>query len=142
MRIDNLKSEIDEIEGGTEFLNEYLLAIGFTASDEDGDSPFDVGPGEISNYIDWTDVWDVLDEQERIEVLTDTLGFLRDTEGLIAPYNYEHAARDFHFTRNGHGCGFWDGDWDGLGQDVVDKLCAISKSYGTLEYDSAFGLHS
>jgi hypothetical protein len=24
----------------------------------------------------------------------------------------ERAARDFWYTRNGHGCGFWDGDWD------------------------------
>lgn len=24
---------------------------------------------------------------------------------------YEQAGRDFWFTRNGHGAGFWDGDW-------------------------------
>ncbi len=26
-------------------------------------------------------------------------------------FDYEHAGRDFWYTRNGHGCGFWDGDW-------------------------------
>jgi len=142
MRIDELKDELSEIEGGIDFLKEYLLAIGFTASDDDGESPFDVGPGEISNYIDWTDVWDRLNEQERVEVLTDSVGFLRDSKGLVPEDEIEHAARDFHFTRNGHGCGFWDGDWDYLGDDVVEKLCSIAKSYGSLEYHADFGLHS
>jgi hypothetical protein len=142
MTIDELKSEIGNIEGGIDFLKEYLLAVGFTASDEDGDNPFDVGPGEIIQYIDWTNVWDVLDDRERHELLTDVLGFLRDSVDIVPADMIEQAARDFHFTRNGHGCGFWDGDWDHLGDDVVEKLCSIAKSYGSLEYNSSFGLHS
>ena len=35
-------------------------------------------------------------------------------------------AHDFWLTRNGHGAGFWDGDWPVNG----DKLTEISKVYG------------
>lgn len=38
----------------------------------------------------------------------------------------EYAGRDFWFTRNGHGCGFWDGDWE---EDAGEKLTAASKAF-------------
>lgn len=37
-----------------------------------------------------------------------------------------HAGRDLWYTRQGHGCGFWDGDWGACG----DALTAASKAYG------------
>lgn len=36
------------------------------------------------------------------------------------------AAHDFWLTRNGHGAGFWDGDWPHTG----DTLTAAAKAYG------------
>jgi len=36
------------------------------------------------------------------------------------------AAHDFWLTRNGHGAGFWDGDWPEGG----DRLTALSKVFG------------
>jgi hypothetical protein len=38
----------------------------------------------------------------------------------------EHAGHDFWLTRNGHGCGFWDGDWPKHG----DALTEIAKGFG------------
>lgn len=38
-----------------------------------------------------------------------------------------HAGRDFWYTRNGHGCGFWDGDWP---EALGDTLTAIAKRFG------------
>lgn len=39
----------------------------------------------------------------------------------------ESAGHDFWLTRNGHGAGFWDGDWpDPLG----DELTTASKAFG------------
>ncbi len=39
----------------------------------------------------------------------------------------EYAGHDFWLTRNGHGCGFWDGDWS----DVADEfLTRRSKLFG------------
>lgn len=34
---------------------------------------------------------------------------------------------DFWLTRNGHGCGFWDGDYP---EEMGERLTAASKAYG------------
>lgn len=39
----------------------------------------------------------------------------------------ERAGHDFWLTRNGHGAGFWDGDWP---EDVGDALTEASKAFG------------
>ena len=44
------------------------------------------------------------------------------------------AGRDFWFTRNGHGAGFWDGDW---AEPAATRLDEASKSFG--EYDLYIG---
>lgn len=42
---------------------------------------------------------------------------------------WELAGHDFWLTRNGHGAGFWDGDWPKHG----DELTRAAKSYGTFD---------
>lgn len=37
------------------------------------------------------------------------------------------AGRDFWYTRNGHGCGFWDGDWP---EPHAAALTAAAESFG------------
>lgn len=41
--------------------------------------------------------------------------FIADNEGFIREGahrdNFKQAGHDFWLTRNGHGAGFWDGDW-------------------------------
>lgn len=37
------------------------------------------------------------------------------------------AGHDFWLTREGHGCGFWDGDWP---EPYSDKLTAAAKAFG------------
>ncbi len=39
----------------------------------------------------------------------------------------EAAGHDFWLTRNGHGAGFWDGDWP---KELGKKLTDISKKFG------------
>lgn len=39
----------------------------------------------------------------------------------------EQAAHDFWLTRNRHGAGFWDGDWD---ENEADRLSASADSFG------------
>lgn len=38
------------------------------------------------------------------------------------------AGRDFWYTRNGHGCGFWDGDWP---EPYATELTVASDLFGT-----------
>lgn len=43
------------------------------------------------------------------------------------------AGHDFWLTRNGHGAGFWDGDWDSVdndGAEYGDRLTEAAKSFG------------
>lgn len=42
----------------------------------------------------------------------------------------EQAGHDFWLTRNGHGAGFWDGDWP---EPAASRLTASSKSFGTVD---------
>jgi hypothetical protein len=41
----------------------------------------------------------------------------------------ELAGHDFWLTRNGHGAGFWDGDWP---KDAGARLTAASKAFGEI----------
>ena len=42
----------------------------------------------------------------------------------------ERAGHDFWLTRNGHGAGFWDGDWD---DEIGDRLTKASDTYGCVD---------
>jgi hypothetical protein len=59
--------------------------------------------------------------------------FMRRAEELCPEVDWNdpemvtHAAHDFWLTRNGHGAGFWDGDWP---DEVGRKLTALSKEFG------------
>lgn len=44
--------------------------------------------------------------------------------------NLERAGHDFWLTRNGHGCGFWDGDWP---EKAGKRLTKASKAYGSCD---------
>jgi hypothetical protein len=39
-----------------------------------------------------------------------------------------HAGRDFWYTRQGHGCGLWDGDWE-----LGDELTVIAKKFRSID---------
>jgi len=40
------------------------------------------------------------------------------------------AGHDFWLTRNGHGAGFWDGDWP---KEVGERLTEASKAFGEVD---------
>ncbi len=40
---------------------------------------------------------------------------------------HEYAGHDFWLTRNGHGAGFWDGDWE---EKAGQRLTEASKAFG------------
>jgi hypothetical protein len=50
-------------------------------------------------------------------------------EDLVKPGRFEpltHGGNDFWLTRNGHGAGFWDGDWN---EPAATKLTDACKAY-------------
>jgi hypothetical protein len=90
------KSYIDRL---SPFTRAYLSAMAFTEDPNppQGDYP---APDLQRQFAP-----DVLD-QARL----DCERFEKEYGDLIAD-DPEQAGRDFWYTRNGHGCGFWDGDW-------------------------------
>jgi len=52
--------------------------------------------------------------------------FQEQAGDLIVP-DLGRAGHDFWLTRNGHGAGFWDGDWP---EEDGDKLTELSKQFG------------
>jgi hypothetical protein len=45
-------------------------------------------------------------------------------------YPSEKVVHDFWLTRNGHGCGFWDGDWS---EDAGKRLTDSANGFGTFD---------
>lgn len=54
---------------------------------------------------------------------------LHKGQGTIRLMDNDHAraGADFWFTRNGHGCGFWDGDWP---EPYATELDNAAKTFG------------
>ena len=67
-------------------------------------------------------------------LLSDCDGFLSGDgieDAIRASGNgFESAGTDFHYTRNGHGCGFWDGDYPEPGATVLDEW---ARTFGSCE---------
>lgn len=59
----------------------------------------------------------------------DVADFLQECRDLIGD-DFAQAGHDFWLTRNGHGAGFWDGDWP---EEDGKKLTSVSKGYGSFD---------
>ncbi len=106
---------IDEI-----FINAYTAAIEFTLSSEDRDSH-----GYSNELLK--------------QCREDCRAFLKQAAPIVLSSQNEMgvseadlwtcAGYDFWLTRNGHGCGFWDGDWP---EPQAAELTRIARTFGEL----------
>lgn len=87
--------------------------------DEEGN---DTGP--LDDDYGTTD----FNEKALKEARNDLENFFEMAEGLLDDGDDEKAAHDFWLTRNGHGAGFGDGDWE-----HGDELTKISKTFGSVD---------
>lgn len=111
-----------------EFTREYIEAALWSTndeSDESGGEPLD------ANYSA-SDI----DRDTLAEMVTDCAQFQDECAELLVLDNLLHttansmsqAGHDFWLTRNGHGCGFWDGDWeDAAGEKLSDAACRFGE---------------
>lgn len=139
--VDALRSEIDEFlssqvadDIADDFIRGYLQAAIFTGQ-------YHSDPGNLDDSQPMDSVYSVDDIPRKIvlELESDCRDFLESSAFMVAA-DPERAGMDFHLTRNGHGAGFWDGDWPEFG----DELTARSKPYGSAELysdDSGIYLH-
>jgi hypothetical protein len=134
MTNDELTTAIHEFDGGDDFLKGYILGIGFTSSNEDGDNWFGAGSGEFTDYVGFDEIVEAIGTESMNQVLEDVLAFLKSAHHLIDQSDMEAAGTDFHLTRNSHGAGFWDGDWP----DHGDELTELSKPFGDFEFFNGY----
>lgn len=108
------------------FFAAYVEAALWSSVD-DGGTPLD------SNY-EQDDIHP--DSLERMK--NDCRKFLARTRHYIKDVNLNNrsctaakrAGHDFWLNRNGHGCGFWDGDWK---EPAASRMDNISKEFGTCD---------
>jgi hypothetical protein len=113
-----------------DFTQGYIEAAFFTCGNECGTLP---GPDADENGEgDNREVgFEDLAPEALAAIMADCDSF-RDDAKIVAAIQADEAkaGRDFWYTRNGHGCGFWDGDWEKLaGEDAADALDARARAF-------------
>lgn len=126
-----------------DFSRSYMLAAAFTGFRYAGHAaepvPLVEGPGDISQYADPDTVLSWLSDNDREQLLIDCLDFYIVQYSRIC-HDPDRAGSNFHFSRNRHGAGFFNG-WqlfDGTEWGLV--LQEAAKAYGTSEL-TAYGMH-
>jgi len=107
-----------------DFLDGYLTAALWSSTDDDGESlddnfqQCDISPEFMTTAV--ADCRKFLDScQKLIE------GQCLESSGYS---EMELAGHDFWLTRNRHGAGFWDGDWE-TGEELTEASCKFPEIY-------------
>lgn len=150
--IADLLAWAEQSEGFRDFLNGYLLGLAFTGHRYPSEEEWQDGnplplvdcPGmDITDCVDPSEVWGWIPEDNQREALGDCVAFFREYHTLFTGRE-ESAGTDFHLTRNGHGAGFWDGDWQEEigpempwqeGREIGDILTEGAKQFGAFELE-------
>ena len=96
------------------FIKGYITCALWSSTNDNGD-PLD---GDPDNH---------LSTKTSKQMAVDCIAFLEKTreyienEPISRADKYGRAGHDFWLTRNGHGAGFWDGDWPKNG-DILTKI--------------------
>jgi hypothetical protein len=112
-----------------DFITAYIACALWSSndeSDESGGDPIDqnYGPGDLADAT--------REAMERecdafLALMSDTIDSADVPNAARHGGRYEQAGHDFWLNRNGHGCGFWDGDWS---EPHASALDAASKAAG------------
>lgn len=117
-----------------EFVQGYVEAAFFTAPSPDeaeGGIPKDCGfhdlPAETVKAMQTDCERFVAVNAEALDAM---IGAEWDGTAKYGPYNAADAGRDFWFTRNGHGVGFWDRGFKNVAADAADVLSSAASAFG------------
>ena len=97
-----------------EFAKAYLIAALWSSTDEEG------------NPLDDEHTIENIARETHNEMVFDAEKFYRENEADIED-DPSRAGHDFWLTRNGHGAGFWDGDWP---EPAATRLTKASEAFG------------
>lgn len=102
-----------------EFTQSYIITAFWSSNDESDES----GGEPLENNYDWRD----LAPAELQKMVADCVKFEDQNSDLLDGLDRSRAGHDFWLTRNGHGAGFWDGDYEDA---VGEKLTQASHAFG------------
>ena len=121
----------------TAFTRAYLECALWSSNDErggrgDGGTPLDenyslesLAPETLLRAIKDCAAFEEANAQDFVR----SLPMRKQNEGSTTTQS-EYAGHDFWLTRNGHGAGFWDGDWS---EPQASRLTAASKAFGSID---------
>lgn len=72
---------------------------------------------------------DDIEPETLARMVADCVEFQRQAGEAILP-DLRRAGHDFWLTRNGHGAGFWDGDWP---EEIGEQLTRLSEGFGSFD---------
>lgn len=101
-----------------QFTQSYLTTAFWSEMDDDG-QPLE------KNY----DIHDLATSTMN-KVIQECTEFQNQAGDMLMESGWKLAGHDFWLTRNGHGAGFWDGDWPENG----DALTSLSKKFGEADW--------
>ena len=108
------------------FRESFFKALFWSETCEDDEGNDSCG-WENFKWADYTD----LETEGATQLDADCKSFWKEFVALVgkeaAAWRASKAGSDFCFTRNGHGVGFWDGDWPRYGS----QLTKMGKLYGS-----------
>ena len=117
------KTAILKKKAGLEsFLNDYLVAALWSSTDIHPGAEDQVNGDPLDKDFTISDIApEAMEQAER-----DCNSFLQIAEAQNLQLN-DDAGHDFWLTRNGHGAGFWDGDYE---KELGAKLTELAKRFG------------
>ncbi len=101
------------------FTRQYIATALWSTNDESDD-----GGGQP---LDDTYGPDDLAAESVDKMQADCLKFQADNASALEPFDVSTAGHDFWMTRNGHGVGFWDGDYP---EPQATALTESSEAFG------------
>jgi hypothetical protein len=120
------QSEWRQLVQGTQldaFTRAYVHAAAFTQDPESGQGEY---PEPAIEDIDTTFLAQAIFDCDRFQA----------EHAIDIAEDSAHAGRDFWYTRNGHGCGFWDGDWpEPAGEQLTDAAHRYGEVYAQVFAD-------
>lgn len=111
-----------------DFTHAYLMCALWASNDESDEEGGD--PMGINYYL--SDISD----KTIVKAIADCTKFQSENAEALSPENCtyagcpttEYAGYNFWLTRNGHGCGFWDGNWiEPAGTQLTDAAHAFGE---------------